>query len=454
MPRRFVDLSIYLENDVVSDPPPFGPKIQYHRHEDTAGQIAGFFPGLEKEDLPDGQGWAVENVNLSTHNGTHLDAPYHFHPTMNKGERAITIDEVPLEWCFQPGVKLDFRDKPDGHVITAREVEGELSRIGHELKPLEIVVVNTRAGSRYGNDDYVNAGCGMGYDATMFLLEKGIRLTGTDAWSWDAPFYWTAQKWAKDHTPRSSGKATRPAATSATAISRSCTISRRCRATASPSPASRTRSVAPRPAGRAQWRSSRNEPGSEHSPIAGSHLDRPAREQQAEAESRNSDAGADAQAGEQRRPGERCGAGARCHEHHDDIDGGVEEHRDQAEHEELQPHRAEAGFDELRQEGEEKGGRLGVQGLDEDAVAKGTAGARAARRRGDVEVRLARRLDAEPYQVEGAGELEDGEGFGAREHQRRDPDGAGRDMHQTADAVPRLDARPTLLPSASVRAAT
>ncbi len=91
---------------------------------------------------------------------------------MNKGERAITIDEVPLDWCFQPGVKLDFRDKPDGHVITAKEVEDELQRIGHELKPLEIVVVNTRAGSRYGNDDYVNSGCGMGYDATMFLLEK------------------------------------------------------------------------------------------------------------------------------------------------------------------------------------------------------------------------------------------------------------------------------------------
>ena len=34
-----------------------------------------------------------------------------------------------------------------------------------------------------------------------FLLERGIRLTGTDAWSWDAPFYFTAQKWAKDHDP-------------------------------------------------------------------------------------------------------------------------------------------------------------------------------------------------------------------------------------------------------------
>ena len=201
MPRRFVDLSIYLENDVISDPPANAPKIAYMRHDQSVERIAQFFPGLEKKDLPDGQGWAVETIQLSTHNGTHLDAPYHFHPTMNKGERAITIDEVPLEWCFQPGVKLDFRAMADGHVITAREVEDELKRIGHELKPLEIVVVNTRAGSKYGTDDYVNSGCGMGYDATMFLLEKGIRLTGTDAWSWDAPFYFTAQKWEKDHDP-------------------------------------------------------------------------------------------------------------------------------------------------------------------------------------------------------------------------------------------------------------
>ena len=36
MPRTFVDLSIYLENDVQSDPPGFGPKIQYFTHEDTS----------------------------------------------------------------------------------------------------------------------------------------------------------------------------------------------------------------------------------------------------------------------------------------------------------------------------------------------------------------------------------------------------------------------------------
>lgn len=200
--RRFIDLSIYLENDVISDPPLIRPNIDYLRHDTGAEQMADFFEGLEKSELPDGEGWAIEMVQLCTHNGTHLDAPYHYHSTMNNklggSERAITIDEVPLEWCFQPGVKLDFRDKPDGYVVTATDVEKELNRIGVTLEPLMIVLVNTSAGLRYGGEDYVNAGAGMGYEATMYLLEKGIRVTGTDAWSWDAPFTYTAERYAAD----------------------------------------------------------------------------------------------------------------------------------------------------------------------------------------------------------------------------------------------------------------
>lgn len=195
MARRIIDLSIYLENDVISDPPPFRPKIDYIDHKMSVPDLAGFFPGLQPQDLPDGEAWAIEKVELITHNGTHLDAPYHFASTMNKGERAITIDEVPLDWCFQPGVKLDFRHFEDGYVVTARDVEAELERIRHSLSPLEIVVVNTSAGQRYGQDDYVTAGCGMGYEATMYLLERGVRLTGTDGWSWDAPFIHTKQKY-------------------------------------------------------------------------------------------------------------------------------------------------------------------------------------------------------------------------------------------------------------------
>jgi kynurenine formamidase len=120
---------------------------------------------------------------------------------MNNGERAITIDEVPLDWCFRPGVKLDFRHFDDGYVVTAADVEAELDRIGHHLKPFDIVVVNTAAGARYGQDDFLMRGCGMGREATLYLLERGVRVTGTDAWSWDAPFVHTAQRFARTHDP-------------------------------------------------------------------------------------------------------------------------------------------------------------------------------------------------------------------------------------------------------------
>jgi kynurenine formamidase len=56
------------------------------------------------------------------------------------------------------------------------------------------VLVNTRAGAAYGRPDYVAAGCGMGREATLYLLERGVRLTGTDGWSWDAPFSFTRER--------------------------------------------------------------------------------------------------------------------------------------------------------------------------------------------------------------------------------------------------------------------
>ena len=195
MARRIVDISVPLDAGIASDPAFMRPEIKYEAHRETVGQLCDFFPGLTPEQLPDGEAWAIEWIRLSTHNGTHVDAPWHYHSTMDGGKRAIAIDEVPLEWCFQPGIKFDFRHFEDGYVVSAADIEAELDRIGHALKPLDIVLVNTAAGARYGQDDYVSRGCGMGRQATLYLTERGVRICGTDGWSWDAPFVHTRARW-------------------------------------------------------------------------------------------------------------------------------------------------------------------------------------------------------------------------------------------------------------------
>lgn len=201
MPRRLVDLSVALDADIASDPPGYTPEIEYVGHARSAADVVKFFPGLRPDQLPDGEGWAIERLNVMTHNGTHVDAPYHYASTQDHGQPALKIDEVPLDWFLQPGVKLDFRHLADGHVVSAVEVEAELDRIGHALRPLDIVLVNTSAGAAYGRPDYVAKGCGMGREATLWLTRQGVRVVGTDAWSWDAPFVHTARRWAETHDP-------------------------------------------------------------------------------------------------------------------------------------------------------------------------------------------------------------------------------------------------------------
>ena len=165
---RLVDLSIAIEPELPSDPPMMIPKIDFVDHEMGAEQMMEFFPGIKKEQLPQGLGWSLELIHLTTHSGTHLDAPYHYHPTMDNGERALTIDEIPLDWCMSDGVLLDFRHKQDGERITAEDVKKELDRINYTIKPLDIVLVQTGADAAWGTPEYLVKGAGMDRESTHF----------------------------------------------------------------------------------------------------------------------------------------------------------------------------------------------------------------------------------------------------------------------------------------------
>ncbi len=198
---QIIDLSISIEPDLPSDPPMMIPQITYVDHKTGAEQMTDFFPGLKKDQLPKGLGWAIEMVSLTTHSGTHLDAPYHYHPTMHKGEKPLTIDQIPLDWCFSDGVVLDFSHLKDGEGITPTHLDRALEAIEYTLKPMDIVLIRTGADKFWGKPEYLVKGCGMTRESTLYLLNKGIRVTGIDAWSWDRPLPFLAEEFAKTGDP-------------------------------------------------------------------------------------------------------------------------------------------------------------------------------------------------------------------------------------------------------------
>jgi kynurenine formamidase len=183
-----------LSAPIVPDPPEFPDllrtDISYADHAAGAGTIQSLF-GVGPELLRDGEGWAVETfTNFGTHNSTHVDAPWHYNSTID-GERAQTIDELPLDWFYAPGVVVDATNRADGEALTAQDVQDRLPRA---LVERDIVLVHTGRDAYYSQADYIARGPGVTAEATRWLYEQGVRVMGIDAWGWDAPLHLQARE--------------------------------------------------------------------------------------------------------------------------------------------------------------------------------------------------------------------------------------------------------------------
>ncbi len=186
------DLSVPIE-DTPSEPLPL--KVTHQTHAESAPAMAAML-GATVDDLPDRQGWANDFVSMSSHNGTHVDAPFHYFPTCG-GVPARTIDQMPLEWFYGDGVVLDCSALPRGASIGVADLEAALARIGYVLKPHDIVLIRTDADRYWGSAEYFEAGAGVSAAATRWLIGQGIRVMGIDAWGWDRPFWATREEFAR-----------------------------------------------------------------------------------------------------------------------------------------------------------------------------------------------------------------------------------------------------------------
>jgi kynurenine formamidase len=203
---RIIDLSLPLSESIVEPEPPKIKRINHKRGAVLLGlsvylakgrslasllkALFSYIVGIRKlkqKDFPEQMGLAWEKVKLSTHSGTHLDAPWHYGAT-SEGKPAPTIDEIPLENFYGDGVRLDLRHKKPGEFITVEDLTDALAEINYKIKPGDIVLLMTGTSKHWNVNDYQIAHPGMSREATLWLLERGVKVIGTDGYGFDRPF--------------------------------------------------------------------------------------------------------------------------------------------------------------------------------------------------------------------------------------------------------------------------
>ena len=190
---RLVDLSAPIRQSPADTPEILRTEIAFSNHAEGAEQIEALL-GVPARLLRDNEGWAMETfLRLGTHNATHIDAPWHYNSRIG-GEPAQTIDQLPLDWFYGPGVVLDMTAKGEGETVDVADIEAELGQIGHELSPGDIVLVRTGRDVFVEERHYIALGPGVTAAATHWLFDRGIRVMGIDAWGWDGPLHLQAQE--------------------------------------------------------------------------------------------------------------------------------------------------------------------------------------------------------------------------------------------------------------------
>lgn len=120
-------------------------------------------------------GFNAEHVKLTTHSGTHIDAPFHFIPN------AESVSDLPLEHFVAPAIALDFRSKTPKSNINAADLHKLLAERdvrGH------IVLLNTGWGEKRNfTKEYLEQYPYLSGDGAEFLVAKGIKGVGTDCLS-------------------------------------------------------------------------------------------------------------------------------------------------------------------------------------------------------------------------------------------------------------------------------
>jgi kynurenine formamidase len=201
---RLIDLTVTLDPDNRAKlPPPLAgaagvvaPKIEYLHPAGQAGRDEFcLYLGCHHSDLPDGEGWGAEHVtDMSSHCGTHVDAPLHS-GSRSAGKPARTITDIALDELFRPGLVLDVRPWAKlGEEITIEMLDAALAATGRQIQQGDAVLIRTGQERFTLTDPEYYTQPGMSRAGTLHLTRQGATILGTDAVGWDLPFRLMTQK--------------------------------------------------------------------------------------------------------------------------------------------------------------------------------------------------------------------------------------------------------------------
>ena len=121
-------------------------------------------------------GYDSEAIFLSTHTGTHIDAPSHFI------EKAEPIDNLDVNRFFMENVHLLKILKSANQLISVEDIVNS----GIDIKENDSIVFATGWEYNYNSDNYIHANPGLSLEAANYLSSKKINALAIDGPSIDS----------------------------------------------------------------------------------------------------------------------------------------------------------------------------------------------------------------------------------------------------------------------------
>ncbi|MBI5133192.1 MAG: cyclase family protein [Thaumarchaeota archaeon] len=122
-------------------------------------------------------GYESELIFMSSHTGTHMDAPYHFFP---KGKK---INEIAVETFVANALLFKLRKRAKEYITKDDIVNFEKARIHKN----DAIIFSTGWEEHANKNDYLTGNPGLSKDAAEYLVDKKVSIVGIDSANIDHP---------------------------------------------------------------------------------------------------------------------------------------------------------------------------------------------------------------------------------------------------------------------------